>query len=434
MIEDALKSARNLHRLIIAVSLITLVFSLSLNLPPDKIRLKEAIDRLIDTDFLEYDTFVQDKVNVYAAQNLTPIAQKANESLEALNLQIFHLHHIGEALGTPLHVGKILTKELVFADITAASLVQLDAMNGLDLGRDIQVLKPKTQDLMEALEPHLLENGQGTKRLETLRVGIDEFDFTAQSFVPGSTAMAGMYFELHEGVLHAAAPTFNASFNTEVETLPDTSFLYWVKNVLKSSDVVAVENNRLVFLPELTNIPRGFREEKLGTLSLRLADEIKSTGPEELSATILGTEVPGLLIVIASPTILFFLSYYFMQHTAHLRGLVIDDLNAFRHFAWLPLALGRVQTIQSGKSHTGFQQAWQVETVATSIILPVLALLILYVQLDQFGTLKNLHTFLIAGASFSVILMGATTLRHIDGIRLELTHSSDYQNNKRSIE
>lgn len=420
MIEDALKSARNLHRLIIAVSLITLVFSLSLNLPTDTIRLKAAIDRLIETDFRAYETFLRRKIDAYAEQNLSPIADSVNKDLEALGLRVFQLRHIGEALGKPLHVGKLLMEELVLNDLSAASLNKLDALNVLDLDRDVQVLKPRTEELMEVLESFLKENVYSTKRVESVRAEILGSPSTAQSFLPGDTAMAGLYFELLENFVAGGAPVFNATFIADIETLPGTAFLNWIESDLKGNDAVAVDNGAITFLPKLTDIPKGYREENLGTLSLRLADEIKSKGPENLSATILGTEVPGLLIVLASPTILLFLSYYFMQHTAHLRDLVTDDVTAFRQFAWLPLAL---RATGGTGADPPVSQAWGLETLATAIILPVLALIVLYVQLSQHGGLEPHHKLLMGFAGLAIMLMGRRSLRHIGEIRGQLTQA-----------
>jgi len=59
MIEDALKSTRTLHRLIMTVSLVTIVFALSINLPEDKAAQKQIIDDLVAIDFTDYNAFVE---------------------------------------------------------------------------------------------------------------------------------------------------------------------------------------------------------------------------------------------------------------------------------------------------------------------------------------------------------------------------------------
>lgn len=293
----------------------------------------------------------------------------------------------------------------------------------MDLGRDVQVIKPQTTELMDVLEAFLREHGHGTKRIESVRAGIDDSPFIAETFLPDDdAAIAGLYFELRENLLPGAAPVFNGSFNADIETLPGTSFLHWVQQTLKENDAIAVQGRRLVFLSGLSEIPTGYPDKPLGTLSLDLADEIASKGPEKLSAKILGTEVPGLLIVIASPTILLFLSYYFMQHTAHLRLLVTEDFKAFREFAWLPVALRSDTSNQSNKKPRMIH-AWVAETVATTIILPVLAMVVLFVQLDQFGGLRSFHTLLFGGVCFAVILMGGRTLDNIGDIRTQLAHA-----------
>ncbi|MDZ7710865.1 MAG: hypothetical protein U5K36_13015 [Roseovarius sp.] len=43
----------------------------------------------------------------------------------------------------PVHVGRVLVEELVLSNMSAATLNQLDALNGLDLERDVQVVLPR---------------------------------------------------------------------------------------------------------------------------------------------------------------------------------------------------------------------------------------------------------------------------------------------------
>ena len=63
MVEDALKSTRTLHQLIMTVSLVTLVFALSVSLPEDKINATHHADGgpiliMLDQESLGQSTFV----------------------------------------------------------------------------------------------------------------------------------------------------------------------------------------------------------------------------------------------------------------------------------------------------------------------------------------------------------------------------------------
>ena len=63
MIEDALKNIRNIHRIILTISFITIVFSVSISAPQDKKQQLALLNKLIEFDFSEYDKFVEKKVD-----------------------------------------------------------------------------------------------------------------------------------------------------------------------------------------------------------------------------------------------------------------------------------------------------------------------------------------------------------------------------------
>ena len=97
MIEDALKSTRTLHRLIMTVALVTIVFSLSISLPKDKAAQKEIIDGLIAIDFSQYDAFVSNKIERETTSTLVPIGEEVTKAIEAENHLVFNVDKIGDA-------------------------------------------------------------------------------------------------------------------------------------------------------------------------------------------------------------------------------------------------------------------------------------------------------------------------------------------------
>ena len=111
MIEDALKSIRNVHRLILTVSLITLVFSFSISPPKDKKTQMELIKKLIEFNYQEYDGFVDQTIDELFLPKLRELSKRLEEKLKIEALQIFNLHHIYEEFSKNSHVGKILTRE-----------------------------------------------------------------------------------------------------------------------------------------------------------------------------------------------------------------------------------------------------------------------------------------------------------------------------------
>ena len=153
-----------------------------------------------------------------------------------------------------------------------------------------------------------------------------------------------------------------------------------------------------------------------------LTEEIASAGPEKQSATILGTQVPGLLIVVASPLTLLVLSYYFANHTGHLVRLVKADREEFRGFAWMPLSIQyNIPFLPRGKLKDGFKiPAWALETVISAVILPLASLAALYAQLTQFGGIGLWPSLVISTAVAGIALLGIRTVRNINTIRTGL--------------
>jgi len=340
MIEDALKSTRVLHRLILGVSLVTLVFSLSMRLTHEQRDYKTAIDALLDTDFSAYLTWLQPKLDAQIKRLVLPAIAPLREQLDKGGHLMFNLDEISNTLETPFHVGRISVEELVLSDLSSATLTQLNALNGLSLQEDVQLLVPQIEPLLAAIELFLLENPEAGKRVDNARatIGFDNLDFNAETFLPGESVSAALYFELVDAVSVGAAPVFQANFDANIMTIPQTSFLSWVEQSAMTS-VVVQNNANLVFAPRLANAPRGYHQEQLGLLSLRLADEIKAAGPEQQSAPIFGTTVPGQLLVFAAPLILMSLVYYLFYHTAHLARLAPQHAREMATFAWLPISM-----------------------------------------------------------------------------------------------
>lgn len=418
LIEDSLKSTRTLHRLIITVSLVTLVFAFSLDRPEEKVAQKDAIEALLKSDFRAYETFVAEKVEDFRQRSLAPLGQQLTARLEASGHLVFNLDDLGDAFGEPIHVGRILTHELAFANMEATNLTALKALNAFSLSQDIQVLVPEMPGVAEEIVDFLDSHQTTGKRIAGIRMSIEDFSFGSETFLPGATTTAGLYFELVDAVRIGGAPVFSADFPVAIQTLPDTSFIHWLSGNERLLKTVSLKEGQITFLPELENLPTGFTEEKLALLFKRLSDEIAESGPEEQSATILGTKVPGLLVVIASPLTLLVLGYYFANHTKHLTRFSLSDPEAFRGFAWMPLAMqDEPKSATVGSLEVSKPAWWAVETVASAIALPIGALLALYWQLSQFGGVGTWSALTIFSGIVGVVCFGLMSLSHIGAIR-----------------
>lgn len=421
LIEDALKATRTLHRLIMTVSLVTLVFALSLDLPREKVYLRDRIDALLELDFLAYEDFVAEKVEAFRIKTLEPIGAEWRDLFKDSGFLVLNLHHIGDGFAQPIHIGKLLTDKLVLADIENATLAQLEALNGLGLDQNVQVVVPRTDSLKTPILEFLGNEARTGQRLDELRISLDLPELIGTSRLPGQDAVAGIYFELVREVLSGAAPVFNASFYVDIVELPDTSFMAWVAHTPSIGAILPIDDQGEVnFLHglydpsslELSNLPAGDKTRPLGEVRSRLHEEITGAGPDRQAVSFLGTEVPGYLVAIAAPLTLLVLAYYFANHTSHLRRVVLDQSTDVSSFAWMPIAM------RAGIRKTGsFAHWWALETVGTVILLPIAALCVLYFQLFEFSAINPWSGGLGFTAALGVGLFGLKSLSQIQAIR-----------------
>ncbi|MCF6445701.1 hypothetical protein [Nereida sp. MMG025] len=416
MIEDALKSTRTLHRLIMTVSLVTIVFALSINLPEDKAARKQLIDDLAAIDFTGYSIFLSSKVEKKRQEVLVPLSEELGQVLENKGHLIFGLDQIGDAFSEPIHVGRILLEDLLVTEMSNATIVGLNALNGLSLGANVQISVPQTDLLMTEIDAFLSENPQAGRRIDEIRVSLDEFDFTADSFLPGQQVIVGIYFELLDAVRTGGVLTFSASFLADIVEIEDTSFLTWLGAQDFDEGLVQVDGVEVVFAPGLQSAPTSFASEKLGVLSLRLENEIASSSPANQSVSILGTNVPGALTIFASPIILFALSYYFGAHTAHLSRIVSKGRESFEVFSWLPLSIQAEWRIRTSKQWTLALPFGALECLGSAVLLPIGALALLFYRLQTFGSLASLQIYCLLGATVGILLFGLFAVRHVLGV------------------
>lgn len=404
MIEDALKNIRNVYRLILTVSFITLVFSLSISFPQDKkIRLTQ-IEKLIEFNFLEYVSFVDQSIDELFLPKLNKLSEDLKEKIEKQGLQIFNLHHIHEAFTKNSHVGKILIEELILGNTSNANLNQFNALNGLSLNKDVQVILPEVDKIAKAISLFLHENYKVGLRVDNVNLSIGNFPFSGASFLPNDKTLLNLYFVLAATIRTDGSPVFNVDFPAKVISLPDTSFEHWIIEKSKNMDIVKQQDGELVWLPTLNNLPNGFREQTLGLLAKNLKNDIKKTSPEEQKVSILGANMPGILLIYASPILLIALMYYLMNHSFHLLKLAKknDNLIFFNQFSWMPLSL---------------KKYWQIDLIGSIVLLPFLSLFILFIQLSRFGATKYLSIMLLVGTLIMIGLLARIILKNIRAIR-----------------
>lgn len=415
MIEDALKSARNLHRLIMTVSLVTIVFALSITpLKREGVWLR-AIEDFLENDFTTYPAFVSARLDTHELEELSPIADELAAFLENEPSLVFGKSALADAFRSTPHIGRVQTEDTILSDVASASLVQLEALNGLSLGRNVQIVVPKIEELMSDLEEFFAANASTGASIDDIRIGLSGDDFfVAETFLPDQQTYISIYFELLSTGTFTGAPVFNGTYEAVVIEIDGASVLDWMKSAPRPIGFRIDDGVSWHPLPELSEIDKGDREKALSLVASQYRARIAAKGPEEQSVSILGTTVPGILVALASPLTLIALSYYLAQHTRHLTRLATPGADSFVHFAWLPLSLEAVRVLPLGPFRVAW---WRVEVLVTVTVLPFGATVLLADRLARFEPLAMGLLSLMLGALIATVLFGRQTLGHIAAVR-----------------
>jgi hypothetical protein len=216
MIKDALNVTRNLHRLIITASLITLVFSLSLQ-SPDRIRRQEDVLRhFFQTDFTLYDRQTQGLVDKDAELWLKPAAEEFRIGLETTNYLVFGLNEIVEALKKPILMGQFKVAETKLNTPSDLTLKQLESFNDIfPLSGDLRVAVPRTTNLLARLQSFLAEKAKTGMRVQSLELKTSDNYALTEAPPAGETIKLLLSFELMPSG-GPPSPWFQEVFDAEV--------------------------------------------------------------------------------------------------------------------------------------------------------------------------------------------------------------------------
>lgn len=406
MIDDALKTTRNVHRLIISISLITLVFVLSLNAPADKVAQRDAIAHVLQIDYSGYDRHVDNLIHAHSDRFLQPVSQSLELAFDSEQDAVSGLADIAIAFSQPVHIGRLRTGATVLADPSRATLSQLEAWTVIDADRDIQVVIPDVTGLSEHIQRYLNENARPGMRVSNIRIGLDFAPRAGATFLVDESPTVTVSFELVEFPIRGGVPVFTTAIPAVIETIPGSSLKDWMlANV--PEDIVTYTENGFVWLPLLSPLPPGFRQEELGTLYRRLSADVarqSHEGPDS-KLVVLGTSIPGVLVGYAAPILLLVLSAYFAGHARHLRTLAGTHTDELRQFAWMPIALGR---------------PWPIEFVVTCGVLPVATLCAYIVKLQ---TLESLSWPVMAVTCVACITISVVCVKSVGAIRSIRQHT-----------
>lgn len=414
MIDDALKATRTLHRLIITVSLLTIVFALSVELPRDKAFQLEQLEELVQIPFVDYNQFVDAKVGAFISELTSDRITALNQNLEGP--LVFSLDEISESISVPVHVGKIRTSQSILSEVQNATISGFDALaSALSITQDVQIWLPQIENIQDDIQEFLDAHPKAGSRISNVRIEptVDYFGEIAdpiETFWDTGETWGQLYFELIPAGGPIGAPVFIKEMPLEAYEVPNSSWKKWLSSQSDISHLIEIaKGGDVKWLPQVKKRPDGFDQEVIGLLISNLKKELRDSSPEAQKMTILGSDVPGILVVYASPLVLLALFYYLLNHIRHLIKISEHDISGFRDFAWMPLSFGRF---------------WQIECIASMLILPVTALVLLNFRLNVFQTTPTLASAFTWLVILTISLLSGGIISAIEQLRLKLVHAA----------
>lgn len=373
MVEDALKSSRTIHRLILAVNAATLIFAFSLQRPPEMMERLEQLRAYKQVDHLAYETFVQDKAKKYAAADTQAYAQKIQTGVDEAGGLVFGKDKIAEAFRSPPHMGRVIVDDSVLAEGDSALIGGLDLMGRLYItSRSPQVLVPNDPSVIEAIQKFLLDEAEAGMRVNKMTFGVDGVDFMVESFLDADMVLAQFSFELVPA--QGAARVFTAAVECKVREVPDASLKEWLLDQPGSDAIYESVGDGVIVFPKLRPFAEGLTEQTVGAAINEAQNEIRRSSPDSQNISLLGTEIPGRLVLVAAPLISTLLLVYLAGHLRHLARLVDTHRAEFEQFAWMPLG-----------------PRWgRIEAATTLVAVPAASQLLLVTRLWGFGTSRVL--------------------------------------------
>lgn len=398
--EDSLTTTRAIHRLLMTATVVTLVFALSLERPEEKIVQQEALSALRRFDFKDYEQFCDSKVkDAYPSLN-QGAAAKVSETLKDISAMVLGTQALFDAFEAPAHVGKGITQDLALSNVLGATLEHLEALpNAVKIDAPIQVWMPNVDAALPGLEEKL-RGIQPGDRIASVRWTL-ETEPTTQSFIDGEENIVTLWFEVIPAG-GGSRPQILLLIPAKLHNLPQTSWWEWFKAMPEASDVARRDGEELRWLPSIEKFPDGFKQKSIGTLISELSGDLEKAGPAGQKVSLLGLEVPGVLVAYASPLFLLTLSYYLLLHLQHISRFASEEKTSFQRFAWMPVALG---------NH------WKIEAISTVALLPAVSVVLLIVRMRLYTLSAPLSFMICVSAAVAILILGRKSFGLIGAIR-----------------
>lgn len=408
MIEDSLKTTRNLHRFIVTVSAASIVFSMSLSVSDEKYSQLLDLRVLQSLDFREYEDFTDKAIREFSQESLKPVGLQIASELDVNLVGSSNVAEIARVFETQiwnrrLHLPRNWSEEPTLDDCLDIAL----RLGVPDITEDVRVWIPPTEGISSRIEEILAENDFGPKD------SIYSINPSGNRSYGSSAPPREIQFYLDVGPMKYSGervvlkiPSRSGTF----ETIPNTSFLYWLQLHEGAERLIKAGGDGTSWLSNLAELPEALRSENLIDLIDQFQQDIDRGGPRQRAVSLLGVEVPGILFVYSGPLLLLVFSFYLLNHVRHLKSLVRGGVEAFREFAWMPLALDK---------------HWGLEVLGTCLFLPVGSVFVLFYKLYQTHNMTWTAGIILLGLGFGLVWLGLRVYRQIRALRDVLHESSN---------
>ncbi len=408
--KESLDVVRTLHRLIISVSLVCIVFSLALDIPKELRDRHRTIKAFVNYNFTQYDLMMEEKLRDYAHARLHAISEEVWSGLAESNPGVIGLREIDAAFESPILLGALRVHETTLATPAEMTWSSLDGLaRSFRLHDDVRVAVPSPASLMPLLIEYLGSEAKLGMRVQNVRIEtVEYYSSLPTERLPRDNSMITLLlsFELIS-VGQAPSPVFSGAFDAHVETIEGTSFTDWLLGQDNHARIAKIDKDVLAWLPDFAQDAQQYAGRRLGEVLASLEEQIERGSPEKQSVSLLGTEVPGGLLIYAAPSVLLVLAYYLLCHLRHVNRHAYAHASVCRGYAWLPLSL------KSGQ--------WLWEACASTALLPLISLIIMLTQILRFGSIRLATILIVLIAAGILGVLAVRIVREIKDIRQMVT-------------
>ena len=405
MLEDGLNTLRTTWHVLLSTSVVVLLFACSLQVPEDLQEQRLQVQRLLNVDWHAYEKYVEERTQPQAEELYRELRAECSQSFSALIGFIDNRDVFLSELTSEIEPTRLFISNTPLDDVQRFHLNDSAVLERLPLWRDAQVILPRVESLREMLgkmRGHFSQN---------IIIKDVEWSLSVEEGAP-STIIPSAATYINVTVVaqtdgQGKTSMWRSSVVCDLISVEKTAFSDWLQGNKDVAKLYAIETGSFSLLPSISGVGNALRDVPIGQLEDDLAKEIERAGPVHKSVSILGADIPGILLVLAAPLALAGLSYYFMRFAVYVQGLAQKDAEGLCGFAWLPL-----------------MPAGMRDASVVLLVLPLVAVVVMLVQTARFGLVPGYQWAVSVGMIVLIIGCGWRSLRALSVLRHRAVESA----------